>query len=236
MPTRIVDEVTEDIGKRYILVHSHAYLFREKFRIRSVSVTVLVGICGGSGSGKTTIARLVAAELGASRLAFDTYYCDQSHLGADERALVNYDHPDSLDVDLFTSHLDRLSEGLDIEAPVYDFATHSRTTTTERVEARSVVVVEGILLLAFPEIANRLDLRVYRDCPENIRFARRLRRDMNERGRTEVSVFRQFEATVKPMHDTYVEPCRHTADIVTDFDEELHAAADRVIAAVQHQI
>ena len=196
-------------------------------------VTTLVGICGGSGSGKTTIARLVAAELGASKLAFDTYYCDQSHLSLEARAQVNFDHPDSLDVGLFTSHLDDLTEGRSIETPVYDFATHSRTDVTEPVEARDVVVIEGILLLSFPEIVERLDLRVFRDCPENVRFARRLRRDMAERGRTELSVYQQFEATVKPMHDEFVEPCRSAADIVTEFDEELHAAADRVIEAIQ---
>lgn len=205
---------------------------RESCRLPCQLVTTLVGICGGSGSGKTTIARLVAAEIGAARLAFDTYYRDQSHLTPEQRAQVNYDHPDSLDVELFTAHLDQLANGQAIEAPIYDFATHSRTAETERVEAGDIVVIEGILLLAFPAIAERLDLRVYRDCPENVRFARRLRRDMAERGRTELSVYEQFEATVKPMHDEYVEPCRATADIVTEFDEELHAAADRVLAAI----
>ena len=204
----------------------------ESWRVASDPVTTLVGICGGSGSGKTTIARLVAADFGATQLAFDTYYCDQSHLTPDERAQVNYDHPDSLDVELFAAHLDELAAGRAVEAPIYDFSTHSRTVETERVVPGDIVVIEGILLLAFPQIAERLDLRVYRDCPENVRFARRLRRDMAERGRTELSVYQQFEATVKPMHDEYVEPCRATADIVTEFDEELHAAADRVIAAV----
>lgn len=205
---------------------------RESWAVPSPPVTTLVGICGGSGSGKTTIARLVAAELGAAKLAFDTYYRDQSHLPPAERAEVNYDHPASLDVELFTAHLDELAMGREVETPIYDFATHSRTAETERIDPGDIVVIEGILLLAFPEIAERLDLRVYRDCPEKVRFARRLRRDMAERGRTELSVYEQFEATVKPMHDAYVEPCRGSADIVTEFDEELHAAADRVISAI----
>ncbi len=193
---------------------------------------MLVGICGGSGSGKTTIARLVAAELGASRLTFDTYYRDQSHVPLEERALVNYDHPDSLDVELFAQHLDALERGEQIEAPVYDFATHTRTTGSEIIEPTDVVIIEGILLLAFPDIVRRLDLKVFRDCPENVRFARRLGRDIAERGRTEASVYYQFEATVKPMHDEFVEPSQSKADLVTFFDEELHAAADRVMAAI----
>ncbi len=196
-------------------------------------MSILVGICGGSGSGKTTIARLVAAELGAARLAFDTYYRDQSHRPPAERALVNYDHPDSLDVELFTSHLDDLSAGRPVDVPIYDFATHSRTDRTEQIQPGDVVIIEGILLLAFPEVADRLALTVYRDCPENVRFARRLMRDVNERGRTESSVYYQFESTVKPMHDRFVEPCRNDADIVTVFDEELYMAADRVMDAIK---
>lgn len=175
----------------------------------------------------------MAAELGASRLTFDTYYCDQGHLSTEERVGVNYDHPESLDVDHFVADLDRLAAGTGIESPVYDFSTHTRTSRTETVEATPVVIVEGILLLAFPEIVDRLSLRVFRDCPENVRFARRLGRDINERGRTEASVYYQFESTVKPMHDRFVEPSRCHADIVTLFDEELHSAADRVMHAIK---
>lgn len=206
---------------------------RSPTHYHSQSVSLLVGVCGGSGSGKTTIARLVAAELGSSRLTFDTYYRDQSHLVPDERALLNYDHPDSLDVELFIEHLDLLIAGAPIEAPIYDFSTHSRTDEFELVEASPVVIVEGILLLSFPEIVDRLGIKVFRDCPENVRFARRLGRDIAERGRTESSVYYQFEATVKPMHDRYVEPSIGEADIVTLFDEELHGAADRVMTAIE---
>jgi len=195
-------------------------------------VSILVGVCGGSGSGKTTIARLVAAELGASRITFDSYYQDQAHLTPEERIGVNYDHPDSLDTVYFEHHLDLLSAGSDVEVPIYDFTNHTRTDETELVEATSVVIIEGILLLAFPEVVKRLELKVFRDCPEKVRFARRLGRDLAERGRTEASVYFQFEETVKPMHDQYVQPSLEHADIVTFFDEELHSAADRVMAAI----
>ena len=194
---------------------------------------MIVGVCGGSGSGKTTIARLVAAELGASRVAFDTYYKDQSQLTLEERAGLNYDHPDSLDVDLFTHHLDELAAGRAVEAPVYDFSTHTRSDRVDRAEPTPIVIVEGILLLSFPEIVDRLTFKVFRDCPEKVRFARRLGRDISERGRTEASVYYQFESTVKPMHDEFVQPSLHCADLVTLFDEELHIAADRIMARVK---
>lgn len=195
-------------------------------------MSFLLGICGGSGSGKSTLAAGVATRLGteqASLLAFDTYYRDHGHLTPDERAEVNYDHPDSLDLELFTEHLDALRSGNDIEAPVYDFATHTRPGTTLTIEARSIVVVEGILLLAFDDIAERLSLRVFRDCAEELRFSRRLERDIAERGRTAESVTKQFHATVKPMHDVFVQPSAAAADLVIAGDGDLAAHIEAVV-------
>jgi uridine kinase len=182
-----------------------------------VDVT-LVGIAGGSAAGKTTLAAGLAGRLG-TRLAvleFDCYYRDQGHLSVEERALVNYDHPDSLDVELFVGHLDDLVAGQGIEAPVYDFATHTRTTATETVGPCPVVVVAGILLLAFPAVRQRLDLAVYVDTPAEVRLERRVVRDVAERGRTEDSVRSQFAATVAPMHDKWVAPFVSELDLILD--------------------
>ncbi len=198
-------------------------------------MTLLIGICGGSGSGKTTLANMVAQHFGhrsSASFAFDSYYLDQGHLAASERALVNFDHPDSLDVALFVQHLRDLRAGSEIAVPVYDFSTHSRTNDVHIVDPRPIVVVEGILLLAFPEIRECLDLTVYRDCPEQTRFDRRLARDVAERGRTPESVAEQFAATVKPMHDRFVQPSMDVASLVTLFSEELEDANLRVLAEI----
>ena len=167
------------------------------------------GICGGSGAGKTTLTRHLVERLGADDvavLAFDAYYRDQSHLSPADRSLVNYDHPDALDHELFAHHLDELRHGRDVDVPVYDFATHTRTGQHTRVDARPLVVAEGILLFSFPTIAARLDVRVFIDVPETIRLERRLLRDTTERGRRPDDVRRQFAETVAPMHDTHVQP------------------------------
>ncbi len=198
-------------------------------------MTLLIGICGGSGSGKTTLATMVAQHFGHRRsatFAFDSYYLDQAHLGPTERALVNFDHPDSLDVDLFVQHLQDLRAGSEIAVPVYDFSTHSRTNDVHIIDPKPIVVVEGILLLAFPEIRECLDLTVYRDCPEQTRFDRRLARDVAERGRTPQSVADQFAATVKPMHDQFVQPSMDVATLVTPSSEELEHASVRVLAQI----
>ena len=198
------------------------------------------GICGGSGAGKTTLTRRLVPRLGpgeVSVLAFDAYYRDLSHLSFAERRAGNFDHPDSLDGELFLQHLDALKQGIDVDVPVYDFSTHTMTGHFERVEAAPLLLVEGILLLAFEEVAERLDYSIFMDVPEDVRLHRRIHRDVTERGRPEDHVRRQFAATVAPMHDACVQPNRHRADRIVspvDVDQlagELVAMLARVTVA-----
>ena len=183
------------------------------------------GICGGTGAGKTTLTGRLLERLGdteASVLAFDAYYRDLSHLPFADRRRRNFDHPDSLDSALFLRHLDALKRGTDVDVPVYDFSTHTLSGRFERVAAAPLLLVEGILLLAFEEVAARLDYSIFLDVPEDVRLERRVQRDMSERGRPEDHVRRQFAATVAPMHDAHVQPSRHRADRIVaaaDVDE-----------------
>ncbi len=200
-------------------------------------MSMLVGICGGSGSGKSTLAKRVQARLGvdtAAILSFDTYYKDLQHLSFEERAAANFDHPETLDVDLFVEHLDALVAGQSVELPVYDFSTHTRLIGASQTLAPApVILVEGILLFAFAEVAERLALRIYRSCPEHIRFARRLDRDTSERGRTAESVEAQFATTVAPMHDHFVLPSMERAHLVYEHGAlELDEICDQVAAEI----
>ncbi len=193
------------------------------------------GICGGSGAGKTTLTRRVLSSLGTdlvSVLAFDSYYRDLTDIPMSERMLRNYDHPDSLDHQLFVNHLDMLRAGRAIDVPIYDFATHTRRAETERVEAHPLVVVEGILLASFPEVAARIDLLVFIDVSEDIRLERRIKRDVAERGRQPDDVRRQFAETVAPMHDLYVEPFKDSADRVVGIDEDYDDVARELCASM----
>ena len=162
-------------------------------------------------------------------LSFDAYYRDQGHLEPADRAEVNYDHPDSLDADLLVAHLAQLQSGNEAAVPVYDFATHTRTDDLRIIEPADVVVIEGILLFAFAAVRHRLDFRVFRRCPEEVRFRRRLARDQNERGRTIASIGAQLQATVKPMHDRFVEPYASRAHYVTDHGDDLGRIISEVI-------
>ncbi len=193
------------------------------------------GICGGSGAGKTTLTRRVLSSLGTdlvSVLAFDSYYRDLTDIPMSERVLRNYDHPDSLDHELFVNHLDMLRAGRSIDVPIYDFATHTRRAETERVEAHPLVVVEGILLASFPEVAARIDLLVFIDVSEDIRLERRIKRDVAERGRRPDDVRRQFAETVAPMHDLFVEPFKNSADRVVGIDEDYDVVARELCASM----
>ena len=193
--------------------------------------STVVGVVGGSGAGKTTLVRGLVDRLGsdASVLWFDEYYHDLVHLSPADRAVVNFDHPDSLDVDLLVAHLGDLLAGRSAEVPVYDFSTHTRAGRTRRVEPGPVVVVDGILVLAFPAIRRCLDVSVFVDAPAEVRLSRRLDRDVRERGRTPESVRAQFAATVAPMHEAFVSPCSEFADLVLDGQGDLSANLDLVL-------
>ncbi len=198
-------------------------------------MAVIIGISGGSGSGKSRLAHELADALGRDRvtvLPFDAYYKDLRDMPEAERAKVNFDHPDSLDADLFGSHLDALRDGLDVCVPVYDFARHQRADDLTILPAHDIVIAEGILLFAFDAIAERCDFRVFRRCPEDVRFERRLARDVDERGRTPESVREQFDRSVAPMHDQFVEPSLVHAQRIVEHGEDL----DAVVADLAAQI
>lgn len=178
---------------------------------------LVIGIGGGSGSGKTTIAEAMQRELGDRRAALivhDAYYRDQAELPLEERSEVNYDHPDSLETELLVRHVRRLLEGEAIERPVYDFRTHTRSDETLRIEPAPVILLEGVLVLTDPALRELMDLKIFVDTDADIRIMRRLERDIQERERTLESVFRQYMKTVRPMHMQFVEPSRAHADLV----------------------
>lgn len=177
----------------------------------------VLGMAGGSGSGKTTIAQSVVDQIGPDRVAFiphDAYYRHRPDLNIEQRVKVNYDHPDSLETDLMVAHVETLLAGSPIERPVYDFANHLRAAETVRVEPRPVLMLEGILVLVEPELRALMDLKIYVDTDADLRLMRRIERDVNERGRTLDSVITQYEATVRPMHLQFVEPSKRHADII----------------------
>jgi uridine kinase len=178
---------------------------------------VLIGIGGGTGSGKTTVARRIAQSLGEEKCAIlpmDNYYRDMSHLRIEERRLLNYDHPDVIEYRLLVEHLQRLLRGETVQIPTYDFVTYTRRPETVNFAPKKVVLVEGIFALYYEELRRLYELSLYVDAESDIRFIRRLMRDMNERGRSVESVVNQYLSTVKPMHDAYVEPTKRYADIV----------------------
>ncbi len=194
---------------------------------RPADAVTVCAIAGGSGAGKTTLAIKLLERLGARAQHFtiDWYYRDLSHLTPPERDAVNFDHPDSLEVDLFSNHLERLRTGQAVEAPVYDFPSHTRTQQVNLIEPAPIIVTEGIHLLALESVRAHCDLMVFVDVDPDIRLQRRIDRDARERGRTEQSVRAQWAATVAPMHELFVQPSVRFADLVVDGTSDLDLAA-----------
>ncbi len=178
---------------------------------------LVIGVAGGSGSGKTTVVRRIMEALGDVRvpvLEHDRYYRDRNDLRLEERAALNYDHPDSLETDLMVRHVNELRAGRSVKAPVYDFARHARKDETETIEPGRAIIVEGILIYTDPALRKLMDVKVFVDTDDDTRFIRRLQRDIAERGRTVQSVIEQYLGTVKPMHLEFVEPSKRYADII----------------------
>ena len=197
---------------------------------------VVIGIAGGSGSGKTTVLQRIIRTFGADPIAIldhDAYYEDLSHLPPERRAQFNFDHPDALETDLMRDHLDHLIEGETIEKPVYDFTTHTRREKTETVEPRPVILIEGILVLAEPALREQMDIKIYVDAPDDIRLMRRIRRDMEERDRSIEGILRQYERTVRPMHLEFVEPSKREADIIIPRGGHNHVAIQMLMSRIQ---
>ncbi|MGH9900663.1 MAG: uridine kinase [Pyrinomonadaceae bacterium] len=178
---------------------------------------MIIGICGGTGSGKTTVANRILQTVSACEVAFiqqDSYYRDLDQLPLDFRRKVNFDHPDAIDNDLLVEHVRAMKAGQTVELPIYDFKTHARRPETLRMEPKQIIIIEGILIFVDQRLLDEMDVKVFVDTPDDIRFIRRLRRDVAERGRTMESVVEQYLTTVRPMHTQFVEPSKRLADVI----------------------
>ena len=196
----------------------------------------VIGVAGGSGSGKTTVVRQIVRSLGddqVSLLEHDKYYRDRGDLRLEERAALNYDHPDSLETDLLVEHVKALRAGTAVEVPLYDFSRHAREEGTTRVVPRRAIIVEGILLFADAELRKLLDVKVFVDADDDTRFIRRLQRDISERGRTVASVIEQYLGTVKPMHLEFVEPSKRYADVIIPLGGHNSVAIDMLLTLIR---
>ena len=205
-------------------------------RTRSQQSRLVIGVAGGSGSGKTTVVRRIVEALGPDRVSIldhDRYYRDRLDLRLEDRTALNYDHPDSLETDLMVRHVAELKAGRAVEAPLYDFARYVRRTTTETVAPRRAIIVEGILIFADAALRAQMDIKVFVDTDDDTRFIRRLRRDVAERGRTMDSVIDQYLATVKPMHLEFVEPSKRYADVIIPQGGHNPVAVDLLLTLIR---
>lgn len=200
---------------------------------------VVIGVAGGSGSGKTTVVRAIVDNIGTDQvtvLEHDRYYRDRNDLRLEERASLNYDHPDALETDLLVQHVLALRAGQSVAVPTYDFARHARQRATETATARRVVIVEGILIFTDAALRDLMDIKVFVDTDDDTRFIRRLQRDISERGRTVQSVIDQYLGTVKPMHLDFVEPSKRYADLVIPRGGHNPVAIDMLMTLIRSLI
>ncbi|MEP6590990.1 MAG: uridine kinase [Gemmatimonadota bacterium] len=199
---------------------------------------LIIGVVGGSGSGKTTVARAIHESTGvdAAFVDQDAYYNDLDHLTLDERKQVNFDHPDAFDTDLLVSHLRLLSQGIAVEKPTYDFAAHSRAKATVVVQPKGIIIVDGILLFTDARLRELFDIKLFVDVADDIRFIRRLQRDVEVRGRTMTDVIRQYLATVRPMHLEFVEPSKRYADVILPEGGHNRIGVEMIIARVRLEL
>jgi uridine kinase len=197
---------------------------------------IIIGVAGGTASGKTTVSDAILERVGRDRIAYiqhDSYYRDLGHLSLEERRKLNVDHPDALETELLVSHLNQLQVGEAIEVPVYDFATYQRGNETTRVEPRRVILVEGILILVDKELREMMDVKLYVDTDADLRFIRRLQRDIRERGRTVEMVIDQYLTTVRPMHLEFVQPSKRYADVIIPAGGFNEAAVQMIVARIE---
>jgi uridine kinase len=201
--------------------------------------SLMVGVAGGSGSGKSTVARKVAellTDISVAQLSMDAYYRNMSHLTFDQRKRLNWDHPDVVDMELLGNQLEALARGEAIDEPVYDFTTHLRTSRTERVACADVVIVDGILLYWDPRVRALCDIRIFVDVEADIRLIRRIRRDMRVRGRQLNDILDQYLTTVRPMHEEFVEPTKHFADIIVPHGGRNQVAIEMIAARILERL
>ncbi len=197
---------------------------------------LVIGIAGGSGSGKTTVAQGILQRVGTDRIAFlqhDSYYKDLGGLPPTQRSDINFDHPNSLETELLIEHIASLRDGKPVEVPIYDFSTDSRTNRTFTIQPRNVIIVEGILIFTEATLRGMFDVKIFVDTDSDLRFIRRLERDITERGRSTESVIRQYLSTVRPMHLEFVEPSKRYADIIIPEGGFNSAALDMVVARIE---
>lgn len=200
---------------------------------------LVIGVAGGSGSGKSTVAHRIAEAIGDDSVAFidmDGYYRDLAHLSLEERRRVNYDHPDAFDLDLFIAHIERLVRGEAIDKPAYDFVDHRRRAERQHVEPREVVVLDGILLFVDPRVRALCDVKIFVDADADIRLIRRMRRDMEERGRPFDEILDQYLSTVRPMHLEFVEPSKRWADVIIPQGGHNEIAIEMLVAKILRRL